>query len=183
MYFRTALFVGSLALSHGSLAQTNPPILVRVDPAAIEVQAGELFTANLIADLGPHKVIGWGLDLAYGNSVLTQVGKPVIGPLWMASFAPDGDGLTGFSRAGSTGGEGVLLARLTFRADTPGQTQLLPSYTPVDLNEGFPLDPIGFATIAFQPAAVNVVPEPGGMSLMAVLIGLFLRPRRRQHPM
>lgn len=183
MYFRTALIVGLLALPHGVMGQTTPPILVRVDPAAIEVQAGDFFTADLIADLGPHKVIGWGLDLTYDNSIVTQIGEPAIGPLWMASFAPDGDGLTGFSQAGSTGGEGVLLARLTFRADTPGQTQLLPSHTPVDLNEGFPLDPIGFATIAFQPAVVNVVPEPGGVLLVAGLTGLLLRPRREQHPM
>lgn len=177
MYYRVSLILAFCCLPQLAAGQSNDSVIVRLAPAVVDVQVGDIFTIDLLADLGAHSVIGWGLDLGYDDLALAPVGPPEIGPLWTASFAPDGDGLTGFSRAWSTSGESVLLARLTYQALSPGETQLVPSYTSADLNEGFPLDPVGFANITFEPGMVNVVPEPAACLLLTALAALAVTRR------
>lgn len=165
-------------------------IIVRFDPPQNQVNHGETLMVNLVADLGNEPVIGWGLDVAFDPVLLSQVGGPAIGPFWETTYTPDGDGLTGsvnpFSDPdqdgtfGSVSGNDVLLATLTFLAVGLGQTNLTASYTLTDLNEGFPLDSTGFATVIFQPAQIQVTPEPTTVAL--IVAGAFFWARRRPSP-
>ncbi len=172
------IILGICCLPRLAAAQSNV-VLVRVEPQFVTVQPGELFTVDLVADVGANQVIGWGLDLPYDASVVGATGSPAIGPLWLAAFAPDGDGLSAFAPLGSLSGNDLLLARVTFRALTAGQTQLSPGYTPADLNEGFPLDPSGYAQVAFRAGTVDVLPEPSTSLLLASAAILAVRFRRR----
>ncbi len=171
-----SLLLGLCVAGQTALGQSS--VVVRLDPPTIDVQPGEAFSLDLLVDLGPLKAIGWGLDLSYDSLTVAQVGPPAIGPLWMPGFSSDGDGLTGYSAAGSTGGGGVLLARLSYQALSPGSTQVVPSYTVADLNEGFPLDPIGYAEVLFQSATINVLPEPTPAFLLAMAASIAVLHRR-----
>lgn len=166
-------------------------VTVRFDPAADTRAVGEVFTVQILADLGTQSSIGWGLDLDYDTNLLLLTQPPEIGSYWQAAFANDGDGLTGsadpFSDPdgnllfGSIGGDNVLLATLTFEALAPGLSPLTASVTDNDLNEGFALDPTGFADIVFENGTVHVVPEP--LHLPAMLLALSVwRRRNRRHP-
>lgn len=173
-------------------ASSQATVIVRFEPSATTVQQGNDFTVDIRVDLGDEPVIGWGLDLAFDMDVVSLSGPPAIGPYWLAGYAPDGDQLTGSVDAfadpdgdgifGSVQGNNVLLATLTFSADAVGVTNLLASHTPSDLNEGFPLDPIGFASVSYQPIQIFVIPEPmTAMFLMVFAVGGRLsRPRRRR---
>ncbi|MBI4582313.1 MAG: hypothetical protein HY718_21645 [Planctomycetes bacterium] len=162
-------------------------VIVRFDPASSTRLPGDLFTVDVVADFGADSVIGWGIDVSYDAQVIALTSPPTIGPYWQPAFAPDGDGLTAaadpFSDPdqnglyGSIGGDNVLLATLTFSAVQPGESPIVASITPGDLNEGFALDPIGFADVVYQPASVLVVPEP--ISICLILAGLLAMRRRR----
>ena len=171
---QVALLVVMLFGAHTALAT----VIVRFNPSNAEVQKGQQFQVQIVADI-PSPVVGWGLDVAHSTSAISQVGSPAIGPAWSAAFAPDGDDLAGMAFPQSISGSGILLATLTFSADTLGGTDLIASITPGDLTEGFPLDPTGFADVTFQTGHIQVTPEPAMLGLILVgATALRSRPRR-----
>jgi len=154
-------------------------VTVRFDPASTTIPVGSVFTVNILADI-PEPVVGWGLDLTIQNpAVLSQTAAPSIGPLWVAAYAPDGDGLAALAFPSSVSGSSVLLGSMSFSADTIGQTALWISTTPGDLNEGFALASTGFADLTFESGLVTVTPEPGSLALLATATLVFRRRKRR----
>ena len=161
-------------------------IEIRLSPEATSPQVSDVFSIDLVADMGDESVIGWGLDLAFDDTILTLTEPPTIGPYWDPVFAPDGDGLAAAANPfadpdgdgvfGSVSGDDILLATLTFSANALGQTFLTPSVTDGDLNEGFALDPIGFASLLFDVGEVVVVPEPATLLIASLaLLGFWRR--------
>ncbi|MEP0842584.1 MAG: hypothetical protein HRF43_07715 [Phycisphaerae bacterium] len=177
-------------------ALTASAAVIRFDPPAATFGPGDAVVIRLVADFGGESVIGWGLDVSFDPQVLAMSDPPVIGPFWEAAFAPDGDALAGSANPftdpdhnglfGSIGGNSVLLATLHFTSVGLGHTELVASATPGDLNEGFALDPSGFASVVYQPGSVTIVPEPACASLIVPLAGLVRRrrraPRQRRDP-
>lgn len=171
-------------------AVSTASVVVRLEPAAIVAQVGETFTIDVLADFGSEMVIGWGLDIGFDPSFVSPVGSPQVGDFWIPGYAPDGDGLTGSVDAfgdpdgdghfGSVSGNGVLLASLTFIADAPGSFDVTPAYTAQDLNEGFPLDPSGFAPMSATHAHITIVPEPAMAILLIVYTAMCFCPRPRR---
>ena len=186
MSCRVALLAGLLAfagMNTGALGN----VTVRLVPSDLCVGLGEVLSIDIVADL-PDPVVAWGLDLTIEDeAVLSPTGDPVIGPAWIAAYAPDADGLAGLAYPSSVSGNDILLATVTFSADALGETDLLLSddnpppheSPPNDLTEGFGLDPTGFADVTYEPGRVRVIPEPTTFSLLA-FGGLFaLRKRTR----
>lgn len=154
-------------------------VAVRFDPPTETRALGEIFTMDIVADI-PDPVTGWGLDMTMDDELIaSQVGSPAIGPAWAAAFAPDGDELAGLAFPDSVSGTSIILATITFSADAIGFTDLLLGVTPGDLNEGFALDPSGFADISFEPGRIQVVPEPASLFLLAALAAPAFAIRRR----
>lgn len=164
-------------------------VIVRIEPALLSVDVGSAFSIDLVADFGNERVVGWGLDLIFDSAVLSLLGPPVIGPFWDASYAPDGDGLAGAANPfsdpdgdgiyGSISGSSVLLATLTFTADALGSTDVTPGYTESDLNEGFALDPTGFADVMLESGRLTVIPEPGtGILVISLAMLSWICPYR-----
>lgn len=142
-------------------------VTVRFDPPAQTVRVGDTFTVGLVADIS-LPVVGWGLDVsAVTRDAISPGGPPSIGPLWVPAYSPDGDGLAGLAFPDGVAGSGVLLATLTYHADAAGTADLFASVTAGDGTEGFALDPTGFASLAFEPAEVVVIPEPVSILLLA----------------
>lgn len=179
-----------IALSMAAMASPHArAATVRFNPADSTYAVDDVFTVQLVADLGTQSSIGWGLDLEYDTNLLSLIQPPEIGPFWQAAFADDGDGLAGSADPftdpdnnllfGSIGGDNVLLATLTFKALAPGQSPLIASITDNDLNEGFALDPTGFADIVFENGAIHVVPEPLHLSAILLALGACRRRNRR----
>lgn len=153
-------------------------VTVRFDPPFQTVLMGDTFTVDLVADID-LPVVGWGLDVtAETRGVIAPANPPLIGPLWIPAYCPDGDGLAGLAFPESVAGPGILLATLTYHADDLGTTDLLATITLDDPWEGFALDPTGFATITFEPAEVVVFPEPATAALL-VTAGALMVARRR----
>jgi hypothetical protein len=177
MSLRTLLFTALIML--GMLAQAQAAVIVRAVTSTDELLPGEPLSLELRADLSAP-VLGWGLDLQFDDTVLTQASAPTIGPAWNAAFAPDGDDLAAAAFPTGISGTDILLATLDFEALAPGQTALTPSVTPGDLNEGFPLDPTGFDTVTFEPATVTVLPEPATIALLAGVTVFMMRFGRRR---
>lgn len=182
VYLLTAAFALTAATS---LRADLTDVSVRIEPAVQTVPLGSNFSVNIVADIVPP-IVGWGLDLSVDTpGIASQVGLPSINMPWVAANAPDGDSLAAlafpFSPVnGSVFGSSVLLATLSFHADAIGQTYLTPSATPGDLTEGFPLDPLGFASAGYTPGLVIVTPEPvcGLMGLGCVILVVRQRGRR-----
>jgi len=181
--------IACVPLVAGVSASAEGTVEVFVDPASTTKLVDDLFTVDLIADLGTTQIIGWGLDLTFDDSILTLEGSPTVGPFWESAFASDGDGLVGLAdpftdpdgdgTSGAVSGNGVLLATLTFTAVAPGQTDLELGFTATDLTEGFPLFTTGFGDADFVAGQVTVLPEPAGALLMVLaLCGCCCRLRR-----
>jgi hypothetical protein len=175
------VLVGVLFAAALGASRAHATAIVRIVPAAASLDLGETGTFEIRADLS-LPVLGFGLDLAFDPGRLSMVGSPVIGPGWIPLFAPDGDGLAGLGSSGPISGSDVLLATIAVQALTPGSTDLAASWTPGDLTEGFPLDPTGFDAAVFEPATVQVIPEPGTGLLVALGLAGLVRisrwPRR-----
>ena len=172
--------LASVVLSALALPAAAGLVTVRFDPPEKTVNLGENFTVGLVADIS-DPVVGWGLDVsALTRGIISPVGMPVIGPVWVPAYAADGDGLAGLAYPSSVSGPGVLLATLTYHADALGEADLLAGVTPTDGTEGFALDPTGFATVDFQSGHIIVLPEPAAAMLLAAagLSALGLRRRR-----
>jgi hypothetical protein len=172
----------ALLLAFGVTASAGI-VTARFDPPTRIVQLGDTFTVDLVADLG-SPVIGWGLDLATTSvgasdpAVLTIIAPPTIGSSWMAPpYNPDGDGVAGLGFPAGISGNNVLLATLHYRADAPGEMDLLLSITPGDNTEGFALYPTGFATPTFNAGHVTILPEPASLAFLAILLPLARRRR------
>jgi len=161
-------------------ASAQAGVIVYVRPSADQVLPGESFTVQLRADID-QPVVAWGLDLAFNSAVVQRSGPPAIGPAWFPAYAPDGDGLAGVAFPVPVVGANTLLATIVFEALTPGTCPLAASFTPGDLNEGFALDPVGFAQVSFIPASVTVLPEPG-LLLPAALPWIARRRRPVSRP-
>lgn len=144
------------------------------DPA---VGVGLSTTLEIRADLDTA-VLGFGLDLALDQSVLTASGAPQIGPAWTPVFAPDGDGLAGLAPVSGVAGPDVLLAAVTVTRLAATATLIDGGVTPGDLSEGFPLLGGGFDAVSFVPLAVAALPEAGTVPLLA--LGLALLPGLRR---
>jgi hypothetical protein len=171
---RSAIVFLLVLLSHQHVAQAT--VTVRFEPSDLAVDVSDAFTLDIVADI-PDPVLGWGLDLALDPTIASLVGVDAIGPLWTPAFAPDGDGLAAIAFPSSISGNDVLLATLSFSALALGETDLLLSVTPGDLNEGFPLDPTGFADLIFESGHVTV-PEPAALLLAAGMLTVMQRRRR-----
>lgn len=149
------------------------------DPPETIVGLGDIFTIDIVADI-PDPIVGWGLDLAFDESIISLVEAPTIGPAWWPPYsAPDGDGLAALAFPTGISGTDILLATLTFSADALGETDLILSATPGDLAEGFALDPTGFADVTFELGHVVVVPGPTAVLLGAVGLGMVGWMKRR----
>ncbi len=154
-------------------------IVVGFDTPDVTVSLGDVFALNIVADID-EPVLGWGLDLTIDNSsVLSTVGAPSIGPLWVGAFTPDGDGLVAIAFPDSIVGTDILLATVFFSADVLGETDLFLSADDDGLTEGFPLDNVGFARITFEPGHVTVVPVPAAGALALLGLGVVAWGRRR----
>ena len=174
---RETVVVGLVALvCLGGAARGG--LIVRFDTPERTVGLGEVFTIDILADIG-DPLVGWGVDLSFDPSILSPIGPPAIGPSWLPASAPDGDGLAGLAFPDSVSGAGVLLASVTFSGVTLGETDLMLSTTPGDLTEGFALDPTGFAQPIFESARVYVVPEPATGLLCAIVLSIIGLGRRR----
>jgi len=184
---RIHCFAITLALVSASTARAGfTDVSVRIEPPVQTVPLGANFTIDIVADITPP-VVGWGLDLTRDNlPVASQVGLPAINFPWVAANAADGDSLCALAFPfapvnGSISGDSILLATLTFHADSIGQTFLTPSATPGDLTEGFPLDPFGFASAGYTPGLVIVTPEPAcGLIGLSCVLPVFRHCRRRK---
>lgn len=91
-------------------------VTVRFDPTDSVVGLGDVFTVDIIADI-PDPVLGWGLDVAFDPSILSQVGLPAIGSSWIGAPTLDGDGLGGLAFPFPIVGSDVRSATLTLSAD------------------------------------------------------------------
>lgn len=153
-------------------------VRVFFDPSVATVGLNGTVDINLVADI-TDPVFGWGLDLLIGTpSITTLTSVAINASVWDAAFAPDGDGLAALSRLGSTSGNGIVLATLTFSGDAIGQSFLWASDTPGDPTEGWPLDPTGFDTAVYEKGSITVTPEPTTLSLLALgALGLIRRRR------
>ena len=164
-----------LALTSLLLAAPASAAVIAYVIAPVSVDVGTQFDIELRGNLG-DPTLGWGLDLGFDPAVVQPVGVPTIGPDWIAATASDGDGLAGIALTGLSGDRRLAVVR--FQAIALGSTSFVLSDTLADLSEGFALDPTGFATVQYQSATVNVVPEPA-TALLLVLGITGLAARRR----
>jgi hypothetical protein len=155
-----------------------------------ETVPGATASVDLIADIPePDAIVGWGMDLNFDDVLLDLFGggwdtAVTIGPLFDAAYAPDGDYLAGLVPMDCLWGEDILLATVTF-VDDPlgglGVSQITPcDSNPPDLTEGFALCPPPegeFAEVNYYCGAIEVIPEPASLSLLA-LCGLLALRRR-----
>lgn len=174
-----ALTLLASLLAPGEAAATA---IVRVVPTSPTMAVGGSQAFEIRADF-TQPVLGFGLDLAFDPARLSVVGLPQVGPLFVALFAPDGDGLAGLADVGPVSGSDVLLATLQVAALAPGVAMVVAGFTGGDLTEGFPLDPTGFEPDVQFVGAVVTVAEPGlsgFIGLAALLLCCRPRPRSRR---
>jgi len=158
-------------------------VMVSLLPSSTDIHVGDVFSVDIVADIGAMEpVLGWGLDMQNPSGLLTQTAAPVIGSDWFPASGLDGDGLAGLAFPMPVAGDDILLASLTFEAIGAGIATLMPTYSPGDLTEGFPLAPpnLGFADVDFmgltltvRDHVVNVISAPGTAVLMLLAFAVM----------
>ena len=148
-----------------SVSVASADVMVWFDSASPTVNVGETVAVDIMASF-ETPVVGWGIDMAIGEPTYADWVGTAIGLDWNASDTLDHDGLAGLRfDTGLTGD--VLLATVTFEGLAAGQTLLTLSGGD-DEDEGFLLEAGGLATnVQFSPATLTVIPEPGGLALLA----------------
>lgn len=178
-FHAAVLLLAALALA----APASASVIAYVSPSSSTQAQGANFQVSIYADFtvpgGSTGLLGFGLDLAYDSSLLTLTAPPQLGPGFTGFSGPDGDALGGIAADALPGGT-LLLAILSFHADSPGTSPLELSITPGDLTEGFALDPTGFDTVQFLPAGVTIVPEPGSLLLLGSALAALAYTRQRR---
>ena len=153
-------------------------VSVFFNPASQSVVDGNPVSVDLVADLS-NPILGWGLGVSFNTAILSLT-NVAIGPSWAPGIGFDGDGLAGLAFPAAISGNGIVLATLTFNTLGVGTSTLNAGITPLDLTEGFPLDPTGFDTVSFTAGSIDVtintqnpIPEPSTILLLGSgLIGL-----------
>lgn len=173
-----ALTLLASLLAPGEAAATA---IVRVVPTSPTMAVGE----PGVRDPGGLHAAGPGVRPRPGvrPGPVERGRPPQVGPLFVALFAPDGDGLAGLADVGPVSGSDVLLATLQVAALAPGVAMVVAGFTGGDLTEGFPLDPTGFEPDVQFVGAVVTVAEPGlsgFIGLAALLLCCRPRPRSRR---
>ena len=173
---RTLICLATLVLL-ASAPVVSADITVYFDPADSVVGLGQTVTVDIRADFD-DPVVAWGLDLSIEQPEYAAWTNPVLGPDWNApGESLDDDWLVGLRFPSGNYGD-VLLATVTFEGLAVGETLLSLSYGPEE-DEGFLLEagPLE-GNVQFSPGSLTVVPEPGGLVLLA-LGALTIRLRRR----
>jgi len=158
-------------------------IQVWVDPVYQEVPLGAgTAVVSLYANIpAENPLTGWGMDLGIGGDMNVSFGPAdvVIGPLFDAAAAPDGDGLAGLvAPPGFVFGPNVLLATITLTLNAeglatlnPGDSNPFPGLGP-DFTEGFSNE-VDWVEVVYTGGSI-LVPEPASLILLA-LAGLIRR--------
>ncbi len=168
-------------------SRASAGISVSIEPSNTLVNVGDTFMVDILADItSVDAIVGWGMDLSFDSLILSHnaLTDVVIGPLFNAVPALDGDGLAGllpFAPPPVTGvsGDDVLLATLTFEATQAGTTSLLGGFTIGDLTEGFVQLGGGQVDVAFNNATVQVIPAPTSAVLGFIGVAVVAITRRR----
>ena len=165
-------------------APASADIVVSVVPASQNVNLGDIFAVDIVADIPANEaIIGWGLDLTLSApALLTQIGPPSISSPWSPLASIDGDDLAASQEFPPDGvsGDDIVLATIVFQAAAFGSTDLILSDdNPLDTTEGFVLaDLSGFGTVVYNDGLVNVVPEPATLALLGFGALALIRRRR-----
>jgi hypothetical protein len=152
-------------------------VIVYFDPADSVLAIGDSVPVEIRAEF-EEPVMSWGLDLTVEDSAYADWTDTVIGDAWDdPGDTLDHDGLAGLRFDTGIGGD-VLLATVTFEGLLEGETVLTLSMGPEE-DEGFVLEAGGLASnVQFVPGSLTVVPEPAGLTLLAIG-ALTIRLRRR----
>lgn len=181
----TGLVAGALLAA--SPAQAT--VVVSLSPANQSVPIGDgTATVDIVAVIPQaDAIVGWGLDLDLFGSSVSILGAAVNEPTWTAVSGVDADGLAGLvpvspGTAIWSDPVAIVLATVTLSLDALGTTDLgLSDDNPIDLSEGFALDPppVGeFADVTYELGSITVTPEPASLVLLA-LGGIACISRRR----
>ncbi len=158
-----------------SIAKATVTVTLDIPSEAV---VGEMFEVQIVADL-TNPVLGWGLDFESDAPSVAAITNVEVGADWLPVATSDGDGLAGAAFPSPIQGSQILLATLTLEALTEGEIQLSVSDDhPVDLTEGFALDPNGFDTVNYEPMTLTVVPEPVTSAVLGIA-GIATVARRR----
>jgi len=160
-------------LATGMAATADATTLVRFLPAANPLAVGQETTLEIVADFD-EPVVGFGLDLVLAGTSVVTLDDLAVGPAWTPVPAPDGDGFAGLAPVTGYVGNGVVLATVTLQALLSGATTIGAAITPGDLTEGFALLGSGFDDVLFEPAILQVLPEPGSGLFVAIGVGMAL---------
>jgi hypothetical protein len=168
---------GALVAALAWAAPASATVNIRFSPALATIPAvGQTTTVDIVAD-ADAPIVAWGFDLAVFNAAIANpIGGLVYGPGWFQVGTVDGDDLAGTAFPVGQTGNGIVLATLTFIGNQLGATPIELSYTPSDETEGVGYELGGLADVVFTPGAVQVLPEPASLALLA-LGALVLRRR------
>ena len=152
-------------------------IVVYFDPADPVVAVGETVEVDIRADF-TDSVVSWGIDLFVEDAEYADWVDTAIGSYWDDPGGTlDEDGLAGLRFPTGIDGD-VLLATVTFEGLVEGETELRLDCGPEE-DEGFLLE-AGYLdeNVQFFSGNLTVVPEPAGLTLLAIG-ALTIRLRRR----
>lgn len=140
------------------------------------------FSVSFFADLEDNEVVAWALDFDYDATYAELVDYEIAAPWDQGGSQPDDPdvldvgALAPFEPGYITGNE-IPLITLNFTALGTGELDIMPAAQAAEL-EGFALNSGVLATqVLYQPARVQIVPEPNAAS--ALVIGLLGWLRRR----
>ena len=165
-----------LGLFVGPAMAASVPLIVYISPECQEFEVpGGTTMVDIVADIPEEDaIIGFGIDLAIDNPIVTPIGVTIPGP-FDPVFAPDGDELAGIvAPPVPVWGDGIVLATVEVSLDAEGVAWLTPGYTMGDLFEGFQTPDGLVAEVEFVPGCI-IIPEPATLVLLA--LGTLLRRR------